>query len=226
MLKEEKKRLQLSRFFSKNIVQKILSSDDNLKLGGERKNVTVLFADLRGFTTISETLDQKKVVELLNAYFTRMTPIIFKNNGTLDKLMGDGILALFGAPISYADDAVQAVKTAIELIMALREFNVQMKKYGMPHLDLSIGINTGEVVAGYIGSEEHLNYTVIGDPVNTAQRIQSVAGYNEILISEAVFDALDTEVHQISGLKSIEPISPLKLKGKQKILNAYRVVIS
>lgn len=226
MLKEEKKRLQLSRFFSKNIVQKILSSDDNLKLGGERKKVTVLFADLRGFTTISETLDQKKVVELLNAYFTRMTPIIFKNNGTLDKLMGDGILALFGAPISYADDAVQAVKTAIELIMALREFNVQMRKYGMPHLDLSIGINTGEVVAGYIGSEEHLNYTVIGDPVNTAQRIQSVAGYNEILISEAVFDALDTGIHQISGLKSIEPISPLKLKGKQKILNAYRVVIS
>ncbi len=226
MLREEKQRLQLSRFFSKSVVQTILGSEGTLKLGGERKKVTVLFADLRGFTTMSEIMDQKTVVELLNAYFTRMTPIIFQHNGTLDKIMGDGLLALFGAPISYDDDSLQAVRTAIELIKALDDFNHKIEKTGMPRLDLSIGINAGEAVAGYIGSEDHLNYTVIGDTVNTAHRLQSIAGYNEILISRSVLDDCGDGIWEIGDLVSIEAIPPLKLKGKETLMEAYRLNIS
>ena len=225
MLKEEKQRLTLSRFFSSTVTEKIFGSGDDLELGGERKKVTILFADLRGFTAMSEELDQEEVVSILNAYFSIATPIVFRHDGTLDKLMGDGIMAFFGAPISHTDDALRAVKTAIELKLSLQAFNTSNLHPHWPQLDVSIGINTGEVVAGYIGSQEHLNYTVIGDAVNTAQRLQSIAGTNTILISEAVYEEVETFICNEETEFSAIPMAAQKLKGKETSTNIYRVEV-
>lgn len=223
MLKKEKQRFLLSRFFSKAVTAKIFATGGNLRPGGERKNVTILFADLCGFTSLSEELDQEKVVEILNAYFKRMTPIIFKYNGTLDKLMGDGILAFFGAPISHEDDPVRAVQTAIEMTLALRAFNGEAERKNWPTLKVSIGINSGEVVAGYIGSEEHLNYTVIGDAVNVAQRLQSISGPDEILISKTVQEAIQEKISDVEGLKGLIRLAAQKVKGREQAVEVYRV---
>jgi len=225
MLKEEKQRFLLSRFFSKTVTEKIFGSGDNLRLGGERKTVTILFADLRGFTSMSEGLDQEKVVDILNAYFSRMTPIIFKHHGTLDKLMGDGILAFFGAPLSHGDDSIRAVQTAIDMLTALEAFNLEKQQENWPPLKISIGINSGEVVAGYIGSEDHLNYTVIGDAVNVAQRLESIAGSNEILITKTVREEIKNRISENQGLKALIALPAQKVKGKEKAIEVYRVEV-
>ena len=196
-----------------------------IQLGGERKKATIVFVDIHGFTSISERLDQEEVVEILNAFFSHMTPIIFKNNGTLDKLMGDGMMAIFGAPISSDDDAVRAVRTVIEMITALRAFNERHSERGWPRLSVGSGVNAGEVVAGYIGSQDHLNYTVIGDAVNTAQRLQSIAAEDEIIISKAVKDAIGEKISEVEGLKGLTPLPPQKVKGKKKEIDIFRVEI-
>ncbi|MBN2516955.1 MAG: GAF domain-containing protein [Deltaproteobacteria bacterium] len=223
MLTEEKQRTLLSRFFSKSVTEEIYGSEGNLRLGGERKKVTILFSDLSGFTAMSEKLEQEKVVEILNAYFSVMTPIIFKHKGTLDKLMGDGMLALFGAPIVHDDDPLRAVRSAIEMISALAQFNIENSCKQWPQLSVSIGINTGEVVAGYIGSEDHLNYTAIGDAVNVAQRIQTLAGNNEIFISKTVRDEVYERTAEIDGLKKLVLLPSQKVKGKKEAIELYGV---
>ncbi len=173
MLKEEKQRFLLSRFFSKTVSNQIIGSKGNLRLGGDRMNVSVLFADLKGFTAMSEGLEPEQVVTILNRYFSVMIPIIFDNAGTLDKVLGDGLLAVFGAPIAQAEHALQSVTTAIEMIHRLERFNRDHMQSKLPRLSVSIGINAGDAVAGYIGSEDHMNYTVIGDTVNVAQSIEA-----------------------------------------------------
>jgi adenylate cyclase len=223
MRNEENQRALLSRFFSKTVIDKIFSSEENIRLGGERREITVLFADLGGFTAMSENLEQEKVVEILNGYFSRITPIIFKHHGTLDKFMGDGLLAFFGAPISSEDDPVQAVQTAIEIIREISSINQQNAKKNWPTLHVSIGINTGEVVAGYIGSEDHLNYTVIGDAVNVAQRIETIADNDTILISEAVRNKIIDKTDEIQGFRAFTPLPPRKLKGKEESIQLYRI---
>jgi class 3 adenylate cyclase/putative methionine-R-sulfoxide reductase with GAF domain len=223
MLKEEKHRSVLSRFFSKTVTEKILGSEENLSLGGERKSVTILFADLCGFTAMSEGLEQNEVVEILNVFFSYTIPIIFKYDGTLDKLMGDGVMAFFGAPLSHEDDPLRAVQAAIEIVMALKEFNIQPRDGNWPPLEVSVGISSGEVVAGYIGSEDHFTYTVIGDPVNVAKRLESIAASNEILISKRVRDEIQERVSEVEGLKSLTSLPAQKLKGKEKAIDIYRV---
>jgi len=223
MLTEEKQRTLLSRFFSKSVTDEIYGSEGSLRLGGERKKVTILFSDLSGFTAMSEKLEQEKVVEILNAYFSIMTPIIFKHYGTLDKLMGDGMLALFGAPIVHNDDPLRAVRSAIDMLSALVQFNTDNSHKQWPQLSVSIGINTGEVVAGYIGSEDHLNYTAIGDAVNVAQRIQTLAGNNEIFISRTVHDEIIERTAEIDGLKELVLLPSQKVKGKEEAIELYGV---
>jgi adenylate cyclase len=172
---------------------------------------------------MSEDLDQEEVVEILNAYFSLMTPIIFEHDGTLDKLMGDGIMAFFGAPISHNDDPLRAVRTAIKMVNALETFNQQTHDKKWPKLEVSIGVNTGEVVAGYIGSEEHLNYTVIGDAVNLAQRLQTIAGSNEILISKTVRNEIHNRLSDEEAFKALVPLPAQKVKGKEKAVEVFRV---
>ena len=172
---------------------------------------------------MSENIEQEKVVEILNGYFSRITPIIFKHHGTLDKFMGDGLLAFFGAPISSEDDPMHAVQTAIEIIREIVSINQQNAKKNWPTLHVSIGINTGEVVAGYIGSEDHLNYTVIGDAVNVAQRIETIADYDTILISEAVRSKIIDNMDEIQGIRALTPLPSQKLKGKEESIQLYRI---
>lgn len=226
MIQEEKQRLNLSRFFSATVREKIIDTKENLRLGGERKYVTILFADLQGFTSLSEKIDHVTVVEILNSYFSRMTPIIFRHHGTLDKLMGDGMLAVFGAPLSRDDDPCLAVQAAIDMLKALKQFNEENRDKGWPVFTLTVGINSGEVVAGYIGSEDHMNYTVIGDAVNVAQRIQSIASSNQILISGPVFRAINTEMAKITELIGLTKLPAQYLKGKEKKVEIYKVEVS
>jgi len=223
MLKEENKRFLLSRFFSKNVTDEILGSKGLLRLGGERKRATIVFADLQGFTSLSERLDQEKVVEILNEYFSHMTPIIFKNEGTLDKLLGDGMMAVFGAPLTHKDDPVRAIRTVIDMIHGLHEFNSMKRSEVWPELHMGIGVNTGDIVAGYIGSEDHLNYTVIGDAVNVAQRVESLAGRDEILITRTAKEAIAGRHSEIKGLKGLTPLPPQKVKGKKEPIDIFRV---
>jgi class 3 adenylate cyclase len=223
MLQEEGRRCLLARFFSKTVTEKILSSEGEIHLGGERRRVTIIFADLHGFTSLSEEMDQEKVVEILNTFFSTMTPIIFKHNGTLDKFIGDAMMAIFGAPISHDDDPFEAIQVAVEMMRAREAINQTYRHLGWPELKVSIGVNSGEVVAGYIGSEDHLNYTVIGDVVNTASRLQSSAGPNEILAGKTVIDLVGDRIGEIEGLKRIVELPPRRLKGKEKEIAVYRI---
>jgi len=224
MLQEENKRFLLCRFFSKNVTEEILTQEGILRPGGDRKHVTIIFADLRNFTSIAEKLVQEKIVEILNECFSRITPIIFKHEGTLDKLLGDGLMAIFGAPISRPDDAARAIQAAIEIVKTINVLNELNHAQKWPELKIGIGINTGDVVAGYIGSADHLNYTVIGDAVNVAQRVESIAGPNEILITKAVYDELvNLPVRDVPGLKGFTELPVQNVKGKEELIQTFRV---
>jgi adenylate cyclase len=221
-INEEKHIFQFSRFFSKSVVKTILKSGKP-KLGGEKKRASVIFADLEGFTSLSENTTPEEVVEILNGFFSSMIPIVFKNSGTLDKLMGDCVMAVFGAPIDDERCSFQAVTTALEMFEA---FHLFKQNLGERYCDLrmSVGINTGDLIAGFLGSENHLNYTVIGDTVNAAQRIQSLADGNQIYLSKTVYNDIKTDMGQIQNIQQIDSLGRLKLKGKKKFLDVYRII--
>src|SRR5207302_517860 len=147
-------------------------------------------SDIRGFTPMSETMSPEGIATLLTDYFTEMVEIVFENGGTLDKFIGDAIMALWGAPIAHEDDADRAMQSALDQLTALESLNAKWKEAGRPELGVGIGINFGEVFAGNIGSDRRLEYTVIGDAVNTASRLCRTAGPNEILISEPFYQRL------------------------------------
>ncbi|WP_320041712.1 adenylate/guanylate cyclase domain-containing protein [uncultured Desulfobacter sp.] len=213
-LDEEKQMLQLSRFFSKNVIGEIFKQG-KLRLGGEKKQAAVVFVDLIGFTSFSETMEPEEVVTLLNHFFSRMIPLIFKHRGTLDKLLGDGILAVFGTPLEDPDSCLNAVRTALEMFSELHALNREIKE-NFRQLEMSVGINYGELVAGFMGSEAHLNYTVVGDTVNVAQRIESLADPNRILVSDAVWKKIEPHVQTLDNLKGVTRLDEVKLKGKAK----------
>jgi adenylate cyclase len=158
-------------------------------LGGEQREVTVLFSDLRNFTTISEPLAPEETLGILNHYFSRMAAIVEKHGGVVDKYVGDGMMALFGAPVAHPDDADRALRATLEMSEALDDLNRQWRQRGLPRIDVGIGINTAVVVAGNMGSEKRLNYTVIGDGVNLASRLEALTKTPEydarIIISSA-----------------------------------------
>jgi adenylate cyclase len=205
-----------SKYVTKSVVDRILQHQDGLKLGGEKKEVTVFFSDIRGFTPMSEVLSAEEVVHLLNEYFTAMTTIIFKYEGTLDKFMGDAIMAVYGAPIDMADHAERAVLAAIEMSEKMKELQAKWKLEGKREVNIGIGINTGEVVVGNIGSNERMEYTAIGDNVNLTQRLESVAEKGQILISAATYERVK---HNVNATV----LDPIKVKGKVEKVLAYSV---
>jgi adenylate cyclase len=184
---------------------------------GERKLVTILFADLSGFTALSEKLDPEAVRDLMNNCFERLVPCIEKCAGAVDKFIGDEIMALFGAPVSHPDDALRAVKTALEMKDVLAEFNRERLAAGQQEIKIGIGINTGECVAGYLGSSKALEYTVIGDTVNTGSRLCSIAKAGEIIISESTLEA-------VRDYFEVVELPPTQVKGKSLTLKIYNVV--
>ena len=197
------------KYVSENIVDELLKTDQSIELGGGKNKVCILFCDIRGFTSMSEKMNPEDVVSLLNNYFQEMIEVVFKNNGTLDKIIGDELMVLYGVPIESENDPQKAVDTAKEMFIKLEEFNKVNSSKGYPEIKVGIGINYGEVISGNIGSDRQMNYTVIGDNVNLAARLCSPAKPGQIVISKSVFESLDDH----EGFKSMNPIA---LKGKSK----------
>ncbi len=185
LAREEVARANYSRFMPEYVVKQLLEKPDSFRLGGINQTVTVLFSDIRGFTAISENEKPEKVVGLLNYYFSAMSEIIFDNGGTLDKYIGDGLMAIFGAPNATPEDAKNALKTAVEMQQRIVTLNEELKMKGFGQIAVGIGLHTGEATIGYIGSEKRSEYTAIGDTVNLASRLESNAKGGQILISEA-----------------------------------------
>lgn len=185
LAREEVARANYSRFMPEYVVRQLLESPESFKLGGVNQTVTVLFADIRGFTRMSEKAPPERVVQLLNHYFTAMTEVIFMHGGTLDKYLGDGLMALFGAPTATPDDACNAVAAAIAMQRQVRVINVQLRGEGLSEINIGIGLHTGEATVGYIGSERRSEYTAIGDTVNLAARLEQNALPGQILLSDA-----------------------------------------
>jgi adenylate cyclase len=204
------------RYFAPNVAASIAQQEAAIELGGAKRPVVVFFSDIRGFTPMSETMNPDEIATLLTEYFTEMVDILFEHSGTLDKFMGDAIMALWGAPIVHEDDADRAMKCALDQLEALVKMNAKWKERGRPELKIGIGINFGEVFAGNIGSNRRLEYTVIGDAVNVAKRLCDTAGPNEILISEPFFKALKNP-------PKVENLEPIQVKGKTKKVPVYRV---
>jgi len=209
-------RSNFERYFSPNIAQVISQQQDAGRLPSEKRPVVVFFSDIRGFTPMSETMSPDEIAKLLTEYFTEMVDKVFEHGGTLDKFMGDAIMALWGAPIAHADDADRAVQCALDQLTELEKLNAKWKREGRTEVQIGIAINFGEVFAGNIGSDRRLEYTVIGDAVNTAYRLCGKAGPNEILISEPFYQ-------QLKKKPPVEALEPIQVKGKTKKIPVYRV---
>jgi adenylate cyclase len=189
LAREEVARANYSRFLPEYVVKQMLENPESFKLGGVNQTITILFADIRGFTSISEHAPPEKIVGLLNRYFSAMTDIIFAHGGTLDKYLGDGLMALFGAPTTTPEDASNALNAAVAMQRRLLGINMELRQEGLSEVGVGIGLHTGEVTVGYIGSERRSEYTAIGDSVNTASRLESNAKGGEILVSDATAKA-------------------------------------
>jgi adenylate cyclase len=211
-------RSNFERYFTPQLAQRIASSEGETRLGGDKREVTVLFSDIRGFTALSETMPPSDMATLLTDYFTEMVDCVFRNEGTLDKFIGDAVMAQWGAPIGSKEDPDKAMQAAIEMMKELDKLNKTWKAEGRPQLQIGIGLNHGEAFAGNIGSERRLEYTVIGDTVNTASRLCSAAGPGEILISEEMKRAMAKK-------PKLASCPPMELKGKSQPVPVYRVVL-
>jgi adenylate cyclase len=210
-------RERFSRLLSPNIAKRVLSGELEVKKGGQLvQECTVFNSDIRGFTRMSEGARPETIVEMLNEYFEQMVEIVFKFEGTLDKFMGDGIMALWGAPVMHPDDPLRCVSAAVEQMEALGKFNRRRLELNEPTLAVGIGIHTGAVVAGYIGSSKALSYTVIGDTANTSARLCGVATAGQILLSEAT-------LARVQGRFEVEELPPAQLKGKEKPFRVFNL---
>ena len=210
-------RQTFQKFVHKDIANELLSNPDMIKVGGERKKVTVIFTDIRGFTPLSESMKPEDLIGLLNSYYGQLLPIIDRNGGVLDKFIGDAMMIVFGTPLQKDDDSLRAVRTGIEIREKLKELNSKREKDGMAPVIMGIGINTGYVVAGNIGSEERMEYTVLGDAVNVAARIEGQSRTGEVMISEETYREVKDKI-KVSG-----EVDHVSLKGKSKPMNIYTV---
>jgi len=206
------------RYVSKQVVDELLDNEAKLNLGGEQRNVTILFTDIRGFTAMAEKMSPEIVVSTLNEYFSEMIDVVFKYNGTLDKIIGDELMVVYGAPISGDEDTKRAVETAVEMQNKIKRLNKERKKRKKPEIFIGAGINKGMVVSGNIGSRDMMDYTVIGDTVNLAARLCSSAKPGEILVSLSVQENTKDKFDYIK-------LKPIKVKGKKNKIDLYKVNI-
>lgn len=216
--KEMLARENLTRYFAPQVAEQIASSREAARLGGDKRPVAVLFSDIRGFTPLSESMNPDDMASLLSEYFTEMVECVFRHDGTLDKFMGDAVMAQWGAPIAGNDDADRALRAAVDMMRALKKLNAKWRTEGRPQLQHGIAVNYGEAFAGNIGSERRLEFTVIGDTVNTAYRLCSAAEAGQILITEEMRQAL-TKPPRLSACP------PMELKGKSQPIPVYCVVL-
>jgi len=223
-LTQEKDRLQMKAAFetyvAPDLVTQVLKNSDSLKLGGEKKTLTVLFSDIRGFTSYSEGLDPEALVHLLNNYLDKMSEAVFQNKGTIDKFIGDAVMAIFGAPVAQPNHADLACQSALDMLTELKEINKYQLSQGEPELKIGIGINTGEMTVGNIGSEKRFDYTVIGDAVNLGSRLEGLNKYfkTKILVSESTLNAT-TKDRFVS-----REIGPIRVKGREDAVTVYELL--
>ncbi|MFP4453676.1 MAG: adenylate/guanylate cyclase domain-containing protein [Desulfobacterales bacterium] len=184
---EQDLRNRLSRYVGNNLVEKLVNLKDGVFLETERRNVTVLFADIRSFTTIAERMAAEEVVEMLNEYFSVLVDIVFENHGLLDKFVGDQLIAVFGLVDTDENAAENAIRSAIKMQSAVKELMKRRRQQGLEYFDVGIGINTGSAIIGNVGSLNRMDYTVIGDCVNVAARLEEMAGGGEIIIGEQTY---------------------------------------
>lgn len=216
--KRKMKRL-FGQYVSKDVFEQLVARPDLAKLGGQRREMTVLFSDIRGFTTMTERGQPEEIVGLLNEYFTRMVDIVFRHQGTLDKFVGDMVMALFGAPLDDPDHALHAVEAALDMVAELETLNGRWAAEGRPAgVDIGIGINTGSMIAGNIGSEQIMSYTVIGDAVNLGSRLESLNKQygTRILVSDAT-------LARLHGRYMVRPLGEVVVKGKTQPAGVYEI---
>ncbi len=216
LAREEVARANYSRFLPEYVVKQMLENPESFKLGGVSQTITILFADIRGFTRISEHAPAEKIVSLLNRYFSAMTDIIFAHGGTLDKYLGDGLMALFGAPTATPDDASNALNAAVAMQRRLLGINRELRDEGFPEIGVGMGLHTGEAIVGYIGSDRRSEYTAIGDTVNTSSRLESNARGGEILISDATAQAAHSRYKLV-------PRDPIMVKNREQPVLLWEV---
>ena len=222
-LLEDNKKVKIQRamgkYLSYDVMQNVVKNIDNISLGGKRADITVLFADIRNFTSISENMDANSVTMILNEYFSALVPIIEEHNGILNKFMGDAVLVIFGEPKKNKNHALDAVRCADRMLKKVKYLQEKWIDEGKPKIEIGIGISTGEAFIGNIGSTERLEYTVIGDTVNTASRIEN---YNKVyrtnfLISESTYERVKDFVDAIT-------IKNVVIRGKTNKINLYEVI--
>ncbi len=204
------------RYVSPEVAQTLLESPEGLRLGGEKREITVLMTDLRGYTSLAETLDPAIVVQVLNGYLGRMTDILIEHGGTIDEFIGDAILAIFGAPMPHPDHAERAAACAIAMQLAMDEVNRDHAARGLPRLEMGIGLNTGEAVVGSVGSEKRAKYGVVGNTVNLAARVQACTVGGQVLLSPSTHA-------RIREVAEVGPPLPVEVKGIREPLLLYEL---
>ncbi|KJS81859.1 MAG: hypothetical protein JL57_25780 [Desulfosporosinus sp. BICA1-9] len=219
-LKERKERGRVTgifgRYVSKAVVQELLASQEEIKVGGVRKDITLIFVDIRGFTPLSEAMEPEDIIKILNDYLDLCSRAVFAYEGTIDKFIGDGVMSIFGAPIEQEDHPERAIRAALQMQRESGNLAKRLQEQYGRSVSFGIGINSGPAVVGNIGSQERLDYTAIGDTVNLAARLESNAKPGQILISKATYERVK-ERFQVTALE------PIKVKGKQSLVEIYQV---
>ncbi len=205
------------RYVSSQVVDELIKNPEMLALGGQRRRLSIFFSDIRGFTSMSEKMEPEEIVAILNEYLTEMTEIIFKYKGTLDKFIGDAVMAIWGAPHHLSNHAELAIRAALEMQKKVIELCERWEKQGRKKIGIGMGINTGDVVIGNMGSANFSDYTVIGDNVNLAARLEENAKAGQILISQATFE-------EVADIVRVKKMPPLKVKGKERPVDVYEVL--
>ena len=216
---KEKVKSAMGKYMSQDVMKRVIQDIDNLGLGGKRANVTVLFSDIRGFTSMSEQMSPQQVSEILNEYFTEMEPIITQHNGIINKFIGDAVMAVFGEPIQDKNHAINAVKCAYAMLQKVKELQKKWAQEDKPKIEIGIGIATGEVFVGNIGSINRMEYTVIGDTVNLASRLE---GYNKTYKTKLLISP--TTYENIKGFVDVIKISDVQIRGKANKMDIYEVL--
>ncbi len=217
----EKKRINLSRYFSRGLAEHLVADERMTRLGGDMKKVSIVFADVTGFTHLVETHPVEQVVHILNQFFETVVPIIFRHGGMLDKFLGDGVMAVFGIPDSGRDDAARATACGVDIQRGVEDLGRRLEEEGLFPITVGVGIATGEVLAGNIGTEEQMNFTVIGEPVNLAQRLESVCEPGEVVVCEQTSgDAGDCGEFAYK----LEPMGAIQVKGLKRDVHPRKVI--
>jgi adenylate cyclase len=211
------RRERLVRFISPAVVDRLMQDNVDLELGGEIANITVMFSDIRGFTTFSEHLSPDEVLSSLNEIYQELTQVIFDHEGTIDKFLGDGVMALFGAPIYRDDHAISAVSAALVMQEKISELSAKFEARGRSPIRIGIGVNTGSTIVGHMGSRERMDYTAIGDAVNVSSRLCDVAQGGEVLVTDSTLEKVRNKVEYVE-------LEPREVKGRSALVNSFRVL--